>query len=488
MADSSAAKKRTVKVLLYGQSVTQEIWSTWVGDFLRQSYPNANVVVANLAIGYQAEQLNLPAQIDIPTYYPDLMIFQDYGYLPDFEKIVALARRQTTADILIQTDHINHPEDLNELTDPNEALSDRAWRNYVFLPGTAVKYGAELGDVRTYWKRYLKDYNIPTEQLLRDQIHPNTQGSFLMSKLVESYLRVDRSFPSDNWMRCEENFTIGEDVHWTNEVLQVEFTGNRVDVISEGNGAAPVEVRIDGKRPSELPELYHFTRADWYPNTLWLTILQVNSRKPLLEENWTARILTFTTNNGVPFATFAVSGSLTGPDGSGSITQPFVSQSGRVAIDPADWLMIYWAASYYPIVPPLSPGFEIHWTSRLEGKDSFVPQVPDPTIEAVTTLAQGLANGPHTLILRRQGTAPISKIRAYNPLARVQPEKSGPWQLLVGKEIGQFTVQMPPLSHYVLEDSADCVTWQAASGLLSDPVLTISPEGNRRFYRIRPID
>src|SRR5207245_2182500 len=77
MKSSPVGKKRTVRVLFYGQSIMQQAWTLWVTDFLRQQYPNANLVVTNLALGYTSEILSRPALADIPNFYPDLMIFHD---------------------------------------------------------------------------------------------------------------------------------------------------------------------------------------------------------------------------------------------------------------------------------------------------------------------------------------------------------------------------------------------------------------------------
>jgi hypothetical protein len=490
MADSSASKKRTVKVLFYGQSVTEEIWSAWVGDFLRARYPNANLIVTNLAIGYTSELLVKLADLDIVPFYPDLMIFQEYGPIEELEQIVELTRRRTTADILIQTEHINYATDVDEPIDPNGELPARALRNYAELPAIASKYGAELADIRTYWKAYLRQYSLQTEQLLRDHIHPNTQGSFLMSELVKSYLRVDRSFSSERWNAAERTFRVGAEINWTNDTLNLEFTGNRVDVLVDGSGNTPVKVRIDGRRPSEFPELYHFTRTDYYPNTYWVDVLRFNPQKPLIVESWAARILTFSVTNGIPFATFDVTGSVTGPDGAGSITQPFISHSGRVTIDPADWLMLYWAAAYYPTVPRLEPGYQIRWHTIFEGKDEFVPQVDkDPTVETTITLAQGLANGRHILTLERAGPAEISAIRIFNPLARVQPPRPSHVELAGAKmSEDKVTVQAPLPGRYLLEGSSDFKKWEPVTAPTSQSQISVDFAPGQRFFRARVID
>jgi hypothetical protein len=491
MADSNPEKKRTVRVMFYGQSITLEVWSQWLGEALRTRFPNANLVITNLAIGYLSDVLRKPARIDIPNFYPDVMIFQDYGPEVYYEEMVALARRRTCADILVQNDHIHLAEDLTEPTDPATpgGLPERAFRNYVILPGIASRYDCEFGDVRTYWKGYIANYHLETDELLRDHVHPNTRGSELMTELLEPHFRVDRVFPSDDWIDREKNYVVGQDVDWTDDLLRLEFTGNRIDIIAEESSSDPVQVWIDGRRPNEFPELYSFTRSDWYPEAAWLTILQIESARPLLEEQWTAKILTSITSNGIPFLTFAVSGSKTGFDGEGNITNRFVSNSRRVIIDPADWLMLYLAAANYPKLQPLPVGHEIHWSSVFNGKDEFTPIVSDPHLESAITIAQGLANGRHTLELRRAGPTSISSIRVYNPLARI--EAANPIPLLlnrIGLTPEGVSFEVSAIGRYVIETSDDCASWGPLTGPLEQSAVTIPLESTRRFFRAREID
>jgi hypothetical protein len=181
-----------------------------------------------------------------------------------------------------------------------------------------------------------------------------------MTELLKSYLREDRSFDASGWADAEKTYIVDEDIHWTNGELVLEFVGNRVDVIVDDSSSQPVTVEIDGRRPSEFPELTRFTRADWYPESSWLSILKIASDKPLLEEDWTARVLEFNTNSYAPFARFEIVGSKTGYDGEANNWNPFISRSGRVKTETVDWLMLYWAFSYYPILKPLPLDHEIH--------------------------------------------------------------------------------------------------------------------------------
>ena len=173
----------------------------------------------------------------------------------------------------------------------------------------------------------------------------------------------------------------------------MEFEGNRIDAIGSKGASPKAEVRIDGKRPSEFPECYAIARpapGPWSP----LFLSRVDHDKPLLLEEWTAKI-TSVSDDGKKWK-FTVKGSVTGEDGSGESDKPFLSNSARVKIAPDAW--------FAPGKVPAD--YEVHW--------KVVPMFQD-TLQSATeqTLAQGLANTKHRLEII--GDASISAIRVYQP-------------------------------------------------------------------------
>lgn len=487
MAKSRPERKRTVKVLFYGQSITHQPWFFAVGDWLKAQYPNANIVYTNRAIGgYYSELLTRIAEADIMPIYPDLIIYQNYGSLSDIENIVARTRLRTTADILMQTDHPTVAEHMTEGTNAATAVTPDAFKNYVFLPGMVRRYGSELGDVRSLWKSYLQEYELDPTAVLRDHIHPDTPGDYLMAEFVKAYLRLDERFSDEDWSRAERNVKIPRE-KWTS--LTIPFVGNKVDLVISSNGTSAIEVWIDGKRPSEFPELYAFTRPEFYPNGYVPCIVQVGSRATLREESWKATILESYMSNGTPFVRFAVTGSETGLDGEGTNRELFISNSRRVMLQPQDWLMLLWA-TVFPTLKPLEVGYEIKWESRFYGMDEFVPAVPDPTLETTVTVAQGLANGEHTLTLVGIDTAGIEAVRIFNPLARTQPEPPGEIHITsVGRKEGRLTIQASAGGRYVVESSESANgPWTGISSPQSERVFEVPANGNRGFLRLRKID
>jgi hypothetical protein len=427
LATSTPARRNTVRILFYGQSITEQKWTQIVSDDLRRRFPHANLLIENRAIGgHSSPRLVKTAEADLYPFYPDLLIFHVYGAHAEYEQIIRNVRERTTAEILIQNDHLRATDTLDEETDPAKLGPRREihsqFMNYKFLPETARKYGAELCDQRALWKQYLRDYNLEPKALLKDNVHLNAHGEYLMAEIVKLYLRHDPSVSDAAWKDLVKTYRVGQDVRWQGGKLKMNFEGNRVDVIAADGRAAPAAVRIDGHKPSAHPELYTFTRASPYPGSKWPTLLRVSSEKPLVVEDWTLTVNEISPDHKL--VRFSVAGSQTGPDGEGTSAERFVSRSGRVVIEPSDWNLDYGLQVFKR---PVAPGFKITWQVAAHFADEFIsPGVKDAGVETVVTLAQGLKNGPHTLEISGGKRTPIAAVRVYRPpLAGVVKSEAG---------------------------------------------------------------
>lgn len=415
---STPAKRNTVRILFYGQSITEQKWAKMVEEYLRQRYPHANLIVENRAIGGFASQVLVKtAEADLYPFYPDLLIFHVYGSHIDYAKIIENTRRRTAAEILMQTDHITRDEEIDEERDPAKLTPANwsAWMNHVFLPETARKYGAELLDQREQWGQYLRANGLPASRLLSDQVHLNDFGCWLMAELVKQRFRYLPNHPKDRWRDLTRTVTVGKEVKWKDGRLTLTFEGNRVDLIAEEGTPpkSPAKILIDGKKPSQIPQLYAFTRSSPYPNIHWPCVMRVSWQKPLVLEEWTARITEAT--DDLKHFRFTVRGSVTGADGEGESDKPFVSRSGRIVIQPDDWSI---ARSREFTGVPMPPGFEVKWRVIPLFADEYMPpSIADKTVEQTTTVAQGLPNGRHTLeIVSPDGRPiPLRAIRIYKP-------------------------------------------------------------------------
>ena len=56
LATSTAEKRNTVRILFYGQSITEQKWAKRVEEDLRRRFPHANLLVENRALGGFASQ------------------------------------------------------------------------------------------------------------------------------------------------------------------------------------------------------------------------------------------------------------------------------------------------------------------------------------------------------------------------------------------------------------------------------------------------
>lgn len=417
LATSTPRHRNHVRVLFYGQSITEQEWSKQVAGDLRRRFPNADLEIENRAIGGFASQLLIrPAEHDLYPFYPDLLIFHVFGANQQYEQIIQSVRSRTTAEVLIQTDRITQwpPAVIDKAKDKGSWWDD--FMNHHFLPDTAKKFGCGLCDIHDAWLDYLKANHLePRELLVKDGAHLNVYGNWLMAKLTNRYLVYRPDLPVTDWKELTHTFLIGQDAHWTDGKLKIEFDGNRVDLLPS-SGAAPnrrAHVMIDGKNPSDFPDAYRITRPQpgpWSP----LFLSRVDHDSPLQVESWTLK-LTRVSPDGRQWK-YDVTGSATGPDGSGSSDKPFTSRSGRVQIDPAAW--------FRGFNPPLPSGYEITWRVLPMFVDTYdSAKIDDATKENATTIIQGIPNGKHTLLLTAEDpTEPpaLIAVRAYRPPVVVQ--------------------------------------------------------------------
>ncbi len=409
LASSTPEHRNPVRILFYGQSITEQDWSKQVAADLKARFPHADLEIENRAIGGFASQLLIrPAEHDLYPFYPDLLIFHVYGANGEYEQIIKATRGRTTAEVLMQKDHVTQwpPEVIDEKKDKGMWWDNLM--NHHILPDIASKYGCGLVDIRGPWLDYLRTNHFEPKDLLKDGVHLNDRGNSLMAALVSRYLVHRPDLPDTPWRGLVRTFEVGDDLKWEGGKLTLDFQGNRVDALpaprSDGKGP-PLKVLIDGKAPSEAGDLSRITRPQpgpWSP----LTVTRVDRDQPLVAEDWTLKVTSVSDDS--QSWTFKVSGSKTGPDGGGSNGETFVSKSGRVKIEPAAWFRV----GKVPV------GYEITWHAVPMYVDTYAPpKLDDPTREHATTLAQGLTNDKHRLELVAEGrdAAPIRAIRVYRP-------------------------------------------------------------------------
>lgn len=414
---SSPERPNPVRVLFYGQSITQQSWWKDVADFLRTTYPHAQLTIENRAIsGMQAAALARAAHADVIPFQPDLIIFHAYGYESGMDQFLSTIRSQTTSEILLQGDHIYDTNWVHEETDPTRVPESDFWpyRNYVWMPRLAKQYGACFVPVRSAWKRYLLTNGISERPLLTD-VHLNADGNKLLAGLITRYLEPREFHPAqDPWVNPRvSTLPLGEAFRWESGVLEAEFTGSQITAIYDHTAAAPLRVEIDGRDPATFSELYGTTRVSPVHFFTWPAILWVKHLVPLVDEEWTVRPLEMSLL-GERF-TFEVSGSVTGYDGTGTNQTRFTSKSGRVVIDPGDWnlgIAVYFSGSKPP------PGYQATWRTVRQFRQELRPvSVAEPLREVSDSIAIGLTDRPHRIrLIATDGIGGgIRALRVFSP-------------------------------------------------------------------------
>ncbi len=385
LATSTPAKPNRVKILFYGQSITRQEWWKQVEAGLRHRFPSAILTVENLAIGgFAADRLKRTVIHDVFPSYPDLIVFHDYGGEPDYEELVRSIRSNVASEILVQSDHVVWTGEPGEPQPNGEIWHDK---HVGWLRALAKQYRMGFVDVRTPWHEYLKKHDIPARDLLRDGVHLNDKGCALMGLLVESALVYNPKLEEDRTLvrtfRAQKN---------------LEFKGNRVDVMA---GSSDLAVLIDGKKPSVHSELIKFNRPSDGFSIDVPALARVDSRTQLITEDWSLSLFNFAPN--VTSWKFRLKGSLTGDDGEGFSDKPFVSTSGKVAIEPGDWY-VHEAFQISGKRPPKE--FTVRFKSTLRGSDVA-------SAGRAVNVANGLPPGVHNLSL--MGVTKGAFVVVYNP-------------------------------------------------------------------------
>jgi hypothetical protein len=387
----------TVRILIYGQSISKQNWWRIVADDLCKRYPKADLKIENRAIGgYSTQYLSRTMEADILPFHPDLIVFHDYGSQDLYEKIIRWICSHTTAEILLQSDHVVWVPGEEDPTGARlKSYDSQEKHSFEWLPELAQKYGLGLVDIRGGWHEHLKRTGMKPKDFLTDSVHLNAQGEALYASITKRHLAPGPSPARRSYIEIEPK--------WKNGRIELDFEGNRVELAGLTDG--PVDVWIDGQRPSAVPALHFHSRPTNTWDADWPTVMRVGSLKPLQTEEW---ILKVTRRNqpGTEFD-FEVYGSRTGFDGKGSTRERFVSISQRVTLDPED----YDVARSYGLHKIAMPGdWQVRWASLPRYID---PVLPSP---APQTILYGLPNTKHHLTLvAPKGSNSRLKIRTYQP-------------------------------------------------------------------------
>ncbi len=417
MASSTEEQRNRVKVLFYGQSIVGQGWSAAVAEDLKARFPHADLDIRNLAIGgFSSQRLVRTMHYDVFPFYPDLIIFHVFGSQVDYEDIIRQFRSRMTADVILQTDHLKEWPDPKAPTLEEQGLWNDKMSQW-YLPSFAEEYGCALQPQRTEWEAYLRTHDLEPRDLLKDAVHLNDHGWWLMAELNKRFLIVlpEVDLAADDRVRT---FVVGEDVFWQDGVLELEFEGNRIEAIARDGLSFPIEVWVDGKRPSTFPEAYSFTRPSMTGGIQWPAFKFARWESTPTVETWTATLSNFNEDHS-DFEFFVV-GSETGADGSGRGSESFVSQSGRLVIEAGDWNFAYAreVAERLEYGPSAGEGWKVQWEVIPLHTDVYLPpKIQYPEYEYSEVLISNISNSLHHLkLVSANGAVPALKaIRVYRP-------------------------------------------------------------------------
>jgi hypothetical protein len=426
---STPTDRKVLKVLFYGQSITGSGWDKAVIEHWHQTYPNTIFVVQNRALGGFASPMLLRTTAqDISAFYPDLIIFHDYGDHRAYEQIIRLLRSQTAADIIVQTDHgeslpdppcreglrltLHRPPGCTGLL----WLKQRVWydeMSYHKIPALAKQYGLAMEPQRAWWRDYLLRTGVEPASMLRDPIHPNEKGKALIAAFFNQYF--DNLVA--NWNGQTEHNIVSippAATPYANGQETVTFDGSRLELISTKPLAAFPTVAIDGVLPKDIDSCYQVSRAS---STVvvpeWPTIRRITLLHDRVPEDWAATLTNFSPDQSS--FTFTVTSSVYGDEGSGDSSHDFFARAGDLTLEAQDW-MVKRAFDEHNI--PLQAPFIVHWSvSNVCAGTPEVIDRGDGAFEYRYVLGAGLPNQPHTVTLTAPASdfADVTEFRAYKP-------------------------------------------------------------------------
>lgn len=403
ISQSTPENPATVRFQFYGQSITAQAWTGLVGKDLAQRFPSVKFTFHNPAIGgFTSPALIRTAEHDLYPWYPDILVFHVYGPVDKYEEIVRNIRAQTTTEIVLWTSHLSAAETLDRNPDDDARIAA--------IRAIAKKYDCMLVDVRKKWIAYLQEHHLEPKALLNDGVHLNQEGVKLMASLIGAELIPVPGLATTAQAGTVTDIPLDSPAVVRDAAgdLTLTFTGNRVVAISGAHGEGSADVLLDGEPMSARPELWAVTRPSTGPQIWMPAIKQVSFETAPLAEDWTLTCLSDSTPDAKKIH-FKVTGSLTGEDGEGFSTERFVSQSGRVVIEPADWHLV-WSLGYKKLTLP--EGFQVKWKTYPLFTAKYEPQPAG----AETVMVQNCSPTAHKLTVK--GSADklgITGFRVYAP-------------------------------------------------------------------------
>ncbi|MFW5820199.1 MAG: SGNH/GDSL hydrolase family protein [Bacteroidota bacterium] len=398
---SSYSDPQDVNIIVYGQSLSKQNWWEILKDSLSRRYPSVNLNMINRSIGgFPSQKLWKTTNFDILPEYPDLVIFHVFGSHTHYEKILKMIRSRTSSEVLVWNDPYTKE---NRWSDT---------MSYYLIPEYCENFKLEFANIRSAWKSYFESEETKPEEFTRkDGSHLNEKGNGLLARMLLQYFNYDPGFGKDPFHLSDTlDLNFKKDINR----MDLEFTGNAIQIILEDSIPENQKFRIlvNGLPPGSFPEGYYNTRPNDYPEKDWPwetgAVYHLENISEPENEIWNIRLID--RDDSLNRFSFELHGSVSGFDGAGSSRLPFVSNSGKIVIQPEDWFIKQaWLHSGIQI----QKGYEVHWKTYTKATDFIIPLMSGEK----SWIIQGLKNGEHLLQIVAFGDypLPIKKIIIHKP-------------------------------------------------------------------------
>ncbi|HEY3900809.1 MAG TPA: hypothetical protein VGM54_19520 [Chthoniobacter sp.] len=361
----------------------------------------------------------------VATEDPDLIFTYTSGTLEGLDAMLTSIRRRTTAEVILPTLHFK--PDSTMTPDDIERGAGVRWDQ---VREICAKHGVEFVENRRELADYIRAAHLVPDDLLADHNHQNMHGRIRIWDDVIAHLSAAAApgYAPDSRERMIHGATpnqsgvLSVSGNWRTEQgslqsrdsaarLKLTFTGNRVDIIGRAvPGGGSVRVLIDGVSAESTP-VYVMNYIKPIPRN-WRIPHLVDLGGKITPQNWT---ITMTNDTG----DFRLDGSVTGSDGTGNLSTPFVSTSKQISLDLKFWRQAKIEKKGQPVEYGVKSGdkytFDVFHAAT--ARVSFQAEQPTRLEEP---LARNLPNAEHTVevIANGDGEVAIDGFYVFEP-----PEK-----------------------------------------------------------------
>lgn len=397
---------------------------------IRERFPNAPPIVYKKMVGGStpwhllrgwARHLVIPDQ-------PDVVLIYNFGKTSGMEKLLEELRRQTTADLVVCTLHWcrDHQPAWPDPDAVTRHLDPPALRKL------CEDYNVEFVESRREITQYMIDNDLEISDLLVDAVHQSPYAARIINaNIARHFHRADQA--SASLLVRERRVDLNSpDVVKTGEwnsnganealfasgaaSLEIEFTGSGLDLIGfRAPDSGSARIWIDGKPADQARAFYATYVQPGAENFIDLNSSDVNYRRhisdrcphgislgeglDLVPQKWT---ILMTNDEG----DYSLTGSVTGPDGSGNAFQPFTSITSQITVDPELWRLAKTNRS--------GDTFSFEVIRNTQSPINF----SGPAAKFRTPLVHGLVKGKHTLkieIIDGEGPVTIEDFEIFVP-------------------------------------------------------------------------